>query len=129
MPGRILVAEDDPQMLLLIVEALRGEGHQVEHVSDGEQLLEELTRRPERLPFDLIVSDIRLPTLSGLQVVEALREAQRTIPIVLMTAFGDDETRAEAERLGVVLVDKPFALDDLSAPVARLATPPSAARA
>ena len=123
MPARIGVAEDDPEMLLVIVETLRADVHEVESVRDGRQLLTKLARRTERRPFDLIVSDIRMPTCSGLQIVEALRAAHRTIPVLLMTAFSDDETRAHAERLGVVLFDKPFALAELSAAIARLVPP------
>src|SRR3954470_15011744 len=121
MPARIFVAEDDPEMLRLIVEALRGDGHDVEHASDGGRLLVELARaRPEERAIDLVVSDIRMPTCTGMQILEALRAAHRKVPVILMTAFGDDDTRNRAERLGAVLFDKPFAVGDLRAAVATL---------
>jgi two-component system response regulator AtoC len=121
MPARIFVAEDDPEMLRLIVEALRGDGHDVEQVSDGGRLLVELARaRPEGRRIDLVVSDIRMPTCTGLQILEVLRAAHRKVPVILMTAFGDDDTRNRAERLGAVLFDKPFAVGDLRAAVTKL---------
>jgi DNA-binding response OmpR family regulator len=69
------------------------------------------TQRPWE-SFDLIVSDIRMPVCSGLRIVEALRRAGCT-PMILMTAFGDEQTRVQAADLRAVLFDKPFDLDDL----------------
>lgn len=118
--ARIVVAEDDPQMLLVIVETLRADGHAVDYVRDGERLLMKLARHTDPQPVDLIVSDIRMPRCTGLELVVALRARGLAIPVVLMTAFGDDETRSRAERLGVLLLDKPFTLAELSTAVARL---------
>jgi two-component system KDP operon response regulator KdpE len=121
-PPRILVAEDDPEMLRLIVEALREDGNEVHEARDGGRLLVELTHGDgcDYEHVDLIVSDIRMPVCSGLQIVEALRGAHCLVPIVLMTAFGDDQTRAHAESLGALLFDKPFAIDDLRTAVTNL---------
>jgi DNA-binding response OmpR family regulator len=54
-----------------------------------------------------------MPICTGLQILQALRDARRTVPVILMTAFGDDGTRDRAEDLGAIFFDKPFALDDL----------------
>jgi DNA-binding response OmpR family regulator len=54
-----------------------------------------------------------MPIASGLSVLESLRKANWRTPVILMTAFGDDATRARAEALGAVLFDKPFDVDDL----------------
>ena len=67
-----------------------------------------------------IVSDIRLPHCSGLSVLATVRRAQWALPVVLMTAFSDPETRRLVESLGAILFDKPFALDDLRTAVANL---------
>jgi DNA-binding response OmpR family regulator len=69
---------------------------------------------------DLIVSDIHMPTCSGLQILRGLRDAQWSVPVILMTAFGDDDTRAEAELLGAILFDKPFSIGDRRAALSRL---------
>ncbi len=121
-PPRILVAEDDPNMLQLLVEALREDGNEVFEARDGGRLLVQLTHGAgcDYEHVDLIISDIRMPISSGLQIVEALRAAHCAVPIVLMTAFGDEQTRTHAESLGAVLFDKPFALDDLRTAVVNL---------
>ena len=114
--ARIVVAEDDAEMRRLVVEALRKDGHEVIEAADGAHLLVEVVskaHRAESPPVDLIVSDIRMPAASGLDVVIALREAHCATKVILMTAFGDDDTRARAEALGARLFDKPFALKDL----------------
>ncbi|MEO8874788.1 MAG: response regulator [Polyangiaceae bacterium] len=115
--ARILVAEDDVEMRRLVIESLRADGHEAVDVTDGGQLLIQITNfyrlRPDPEPIDLVVTDIRMPVCSGLEIVEALRNAHWTTPIVIMTAFGDGETRTRAKDLGAVLLDKPFKMKTL----------------
>jgi DNA-binding response OmpR family regulator len=120
-PPRILVAEDDDSMRYLVVEALQKDGYDVQEASDG-RLLAALAREFENgaPSIDLLISDVRMPICSGLEVLAHLRAARCQIPIVLMTAFGDDWTRSEARRLGAVMIDKPFPLVELRAVVARM---------
>ncbi len=123
-PPRILVAEDNDEMRRLVVDALRGDGYDVIAVSDGGRLLVTLAHgfvadHAGGL-VDLLVSDIRMPSCSGLQILEQLRAAQWRIPVILMTAFGDSATRERARALGAVLFDKPFDLDDLRTAVSCL---------
>jgi DNA-binding response OmpR family regulator len=75
--------------------------------------------------FDLLVSDIRMPVCSGLQILESLRLARWPMPAILMTAFGDEQTRARAEGLGAVIFMKPFDMDDLRTAVLNLIAPAS----
>jgi DNA-binding response OmpR family regulator len=124
---RILVAEDDSEMRRLVADALRKDGYEIVEASDGGRLLVEVTslyQHPENQP-DLIVSDIQMPVCTGLQILEALRKAHWTMPVILMTAFGDDETRARADTLGAILFDKPFAIDDLRTAVLNVLPRPS----
>jgi len=113
--GRVLLAEDDPEMRQLMAWALRKDGYQVEEVGDGDELLRSLgtVGTEEGARPDVIVSDIRMPGCTGLEVLERLRREHQTLPVVLVTAFGDRETHSHAERLGAQLLDKPFSLDDL----------------
>jgi DNA-binding response OmpR family regulator len=114
-PPRILVAEDDTEMRRLVSDALRKDGYHVTEASDGGRLLVQVTSlypRPDA-ELDLLISDIRMPVVSGLAILESLRRAHWKVPVILMTAFGDDETRAQAVALGAILFDKPFAIDDL----------------
>jgi DNA-binding response OmpR family regulator len=110
--ARVAVAEDDPDMRGLVADALRRDGYRVVEIADGSRLRREVAELSNG-GVDLIVSDIRMPIVSGLEILRALREARSTIPVVLMTAFGDESTRREAVRLGAVVFSKPFKLDEL----------------
>jgi DNA-binding response OmpR family regulator len=118
----VLLAEDDAEVRRLLTQALRRDGYEVIAVPSGEDLLCVLCAFeqtvPPRDPPDLIVSDIRLPGLSGLDMLALLKQGERSPPVILITAFGDAETHAEAARLGAAFVfDKPFELRDLRAAV------------
>ena len=115
--GPVLLAEDDDAMRAMIASALRRDGYEVIEAANGLQLWELLETYvgdgPVRTPA-LVISDIRMPGASGLEVLAALRAHNPTTPVVLTTAFGDAETHAEGDRLGAQLVlDKPFDLADL----------------
>src|SRR5580700_7228475 len=123
-PPRILVAEDDAEMRRLVVETLRGEGYAVTEATDGGRLLVELARNIVRGEgadaLDLIVSDVRMPVCTGLQILEQLRVSRWATPMILMTAFGDASLRERARELDALLMDKPFAMSDLRIAVARV---------
>jgi DNA-binding response OmpR family regulator len=119
---RILLAEDDDDMRSLVAAALREDGHDVVEVGDGGRLLVCLARAygAETVGYDLLVSDVRMPVCTGLQILESLRLARWPTPVILMTAFGDEQTRAQAEGLGAVMFMKPFDMDDLRTAVLNL---------
>lgn len=123
-PVRVLLAEDDPETRSVVGEALRGDGYEVVEVVDGGRLLVDVSARLKAGSgadsLDLIVSDIRMPICSGLQILAALREAHWRTPVILMTAFSDAAIRRHAESLSAVLLDKPFDVDDLRTAVASL---------
>jgi CheY-like chemotaxis protein len=121
-PGRrILLAEDDTQFRSLLATALRRDGHQVVEASDGFELVHWLatgTRSGAPLPFDLVISDIRMPGWSGMEVLAAMKRLGRVPPFLLITAFGDDQVEREARDLGAIAtLSKPFDIDDLRAVV------------
>lgn len=109
---RVLLVEDDPEMRELMALALRGDGYEVREAADGLEALR-LLGAEENPGFDLVVSDVRMPGCSGLEMLQRLRGRPSQIPVVLVTAFGDRETHARARRLGAALLDKPFELNDL----------------
>lgn len=123
-PPRVLVAEDDEEMRRLVVEALRKDGYEVISVSDGGRLLVTLAHEfvdGEGVELaDIVVSDLRMPVCSGMEILEQVRAARWRTPVILMTAFGDAGTREHARTLGALLFDKPFDLDDLRTAVALL---------
>ena len=113
----MLLAEDDGEMRALIAEALTRDGYEVVEVADGEQLLDRIesaVRANRRHYFAVVISDIRMPRLSGMDVLAVLRCAYWRTPVILITAFGDAETHSEALELGAAATfDKPFDLDEL----------------
>ncbi len=122
--ARVLVAEDDPEMRRLVVEALRNDGHLVDEASDGGGLLgkiaEVFDRDPSLAVIDLIVTDVRMPACNGLELLERLYKARWRVPFILMTAFGDEDTRRRAEIAGATYFEKPLSLDALREAVGRL---------
>lgn len=118
----VLLADDDADMLEEVTRALRSRGCAVIAVASGELLIDYLGRCTNFggrfLVPDVIVSDIWMPGYSGLDLVQALQDAEYDIPIILMTAFGDERIHDEAKRLGAIAsFDKPFDADDLSTAV------------
>ena len=109
-PTSILVAEDDPTLRELLAMILREEGHTVMTVASADAMKLELDRCGAHRTFDVLVTDIRMPGTSGLDVVANLRAAGSTIPIIVMTAFPDDGVQERAVSLGALLVAKPFSL-------------------
>jgi DNA-binding response OmpR family regulator len=118
-PYRVLLAEDDYEMRVLLAMALRKAGYEVVECSDGMGLLTHLAAflLPDELarePVDLIISDIRMPGVTGMEVLEGKPEKQAFPPMILITAFGDAETHALADRFGAAAIfDKPFDMDVL----------------
>ena len=108
----------------VVADTLREDGYDVVELTDGGRLLVDIAAHmkdgAEGDAVDLIVSDIRMPICTGLQILELLRQAHWHTPVILMTAFGDGATRRRAAELMAVLFDKPFDLDDLRATVAGL---------
>jgi DNA-binding response OmpR family regulator len=103
---------------------LATDGYVVIEACDGQALLLAIENlRAGSVRPVMIVSDVRMPGYSGLDLLAILRCASWTLPVVLITAFGDEDTHAEALELGAVAVlDKPFDLDHLRA-VVRAAAP------
>ncbi len=109
----ILLAEDHEPLRDLLATILRLEGYEVTPVSSADQMQRELDRSNDSIAFDVIVTDMRMPGGSGLDVVSTLRASGSRIPVILMTAFPDDAVRERAASLGTIVVGKPFALDTI----------------
>jgi CheY-like chemotaxis protein len=114
----VIVAEDETDVRKMVAAALRSLGFEIIEARSGAELLDHLGDcllggDPAGRP-DIIISDIRMPGLTGMEILAGLRQAQWTTSIVLMTAYADLETREEARRLGVdAFFAKPFDIDDL----------------
>jgi DNA-binding response OmpR family regulator len=116
---RVLVAEDDAATRDLIAWSFRRDGYDVVEACDGVQLFEAIEAAVHAggkgpPPLSLVVSDVRMPGLTGLDVLWILRAGRWRVPVILTTAFSDAEMRAEARTLGAwAILDKPFEMEDL----------------
>jgi DNA-binding NtrC family response regulator len=110
------VVDDEKSMGEFLSILLRREGYQVEVVESAAAALASL----ERGVWDLVLSDIRLPDLSGVQVLERVRQTSPDTPVILLTAYASTETAIQAIKLGAFdYVLKPFDVDDLKLTVRR----------
>jgi DNA-binding response OmpR family regulator len=123
---RVLLVEDDDEMRRLLASVLRAQDYEVVEVGNGTEGVVSIYDAGREggghsEPLDLIVSDIRLPGWTGLELLEVTHRRRMAVPVLLITAFGAPETHAEAARLGAKgVLDKPFTLDDFRATVAAL---------
>lgn len=112
MPSRalVLIADDDEGMRSLLGASLRNRGLKVDECSDGHELLDRLKDLGKRRePPSLVVSDVRMPGVNGLDVVHWVGRWLPEVPVILITAFGDAQTHRRAKALGAMAVlDKPF---------------------
>lgn len=124
---RLLLAEDDFDMRTLLAWSFRRTGYEVVECPDGVRLLDFLFSSDPPVnsgDFDLIVSDIRMPGVTGLEVLEGTHELKGFPPMILITAFGDRETHEKARRLGAAaILDKPFEIEDLLARARAIVSP------
>ena len=110
LPGRIVVVDDDPTVADVVGRYLVRDGHTVECVHDGH---EALRRIAEQQP-DLVVLDLMLPGIDGLEVCRRLRE-RWPIPVVMLTALGDETDRLAGFEIGADdYVTKPFSPRELA---------------
>ena len=114
---RILLVDDERLLKTSLAAALRRDGYQVVVADDAEEALE--TTADEAV--DLLVTDVRMAGMSGLELLRTLRERQPALPAIVMTADGSVETAVEAMRLGAAdLLTKPFPVGELREVVARV---------
>jgi two-component system, NtrC family, response regulator PilR len=107
---RILIVDDEPSMREMLRIVLRRDGYDVVVAENGRQAIEHLQRQP----VDLLLSDIRMPDVSGVEVLRTAKDLNRDIVAFMMTAFASTDTAVEAMRLGAVdYFTKPFSMDEL----------------
>jgi DNA-binding response OmpR family regulator len=114
MKAHVLVAEDDAPTLALVATALERAGCTVTRVEDGDELLQALADGEQ---YDLLVTDISMPWMTGLQVAHSVRAAGLKTPVIVMTALPIDASRIEALGSHAVLLRKPFGTKELVAAV------------
>ena len=110
--ARVLVSDDDPDLLEVVANALTRLGGQVTRAANGAELVENLA---DKGPFDLVVTDVAMPWMTGVQAMHAARAAGLGTSVIVMTALRDDAIAAKVRALGgnAMLLRKPFHLDEL----------------
>jgi two-component system phosphate regulon response regulator PhoB len=119
MPARILIAEDEEALAILLRYNLEAEGYSVEHAARGD----EADLRLREMPPDLLLLDWMLPGLSGIEICRRLRarDATARLPVILITARGEESERVRGLQTGADdYVVKPFSLPELVARIRAL---------
>ena len=112
MKARILIVEDEEKLRRVLELQLRSAGYEVDLAGAAEDALKQIDRA------DLVITDLRLPGMSGLDLLSSIRRQNTRTPIIAMTAFGTVETAVEAMKMGAFdFLLKPFSLDHLTAVV------------
>nr|WP_245197684.1 response regulator [Jiella mangrovi] len=120
----MLIAEDDTSVRLLVERALRLEGHEVISVEDGELALEMLEEHDGA--FDLLLSDIRMPAMTGIELAHAAASRWPGLRIQLMTGYAEQKEAAEDLAAIIVgVIDKPFSLVDIRRHIGRVLASPT----
>jgi DNA-binding response OmpR family regulator len=126
---RVILAEDDSALRGELAAVLRRDGHEVVEVGDGVELVEHLVSawphepQPRGASFDIIVTDVWLRGMTGLDVLAFLHSAHDATPVILINIIpGDDAVRAEALELGAAAIfHAPLAIDRFRATIRRVA--------
>jgi DNA-binding NtrC family response regulator len=110
MEAKILIVEDDASTGRSLHKVLRDEGYSVDVIARGDEGLEAAKTRP----YDVVITDLKLPGLIGLELIRLLHAEKPKLPIILMTAHGTTETAIEATKFGACeYLMKPFEADEL----------------
>ena len=114
---KILVAEDEPIMLKTIALRLKKDGHDVLTTDNGREALNLIAAQAP----DLIITDIMMPYASGLEIVGTVKTLEKKIPVIVLSAMGQENVVLEAFNLGADdFIAKPFSPNELSMRVKRL---------
>lgn len=115
---RVLVVDDDPQVCKTVGIILKEHDYHVQSYSQPRQAVQAVRKNP----FDIALVDIKMPDMSGLEVVEKIKAEDPRIAVIVMTAYPDIQTAAETMRLGSRdYITKPFREEQLLAAVERIA--------
>jgi DNA-binding NtrC family response regulator len=113
----ILIVDDDQTMRLALSESLESCGYQIMAVENGTEALSLFRKRK----FDLVITDMRMPGMTGIEVLQGVKNMSPNVPVILITAYGTVNTAVEAMKEGAAeFIMKPFSLDDLEAVVKRV---------
>jgi DNA-binding NtrC family response regulator len=112
MMNRVLLVEDKESVALMLEEALRGDGFEVERAADGTEAIRRLRSGDV---YSVVLTDLKLPGADGIEVLREVKRVDAQCPVIVMTAFGTVEGAVEAMRIGAYdFIEKPIDLDRLT---------------
>jgi two-component system, NtrC family, response regulator AtoC len=110
--ARILVADDEPNLRRVLAAILRRDGHEVSQAADGAEALalaESQSQGGGATAFDVVITDLRMPTVDGMEVLRQITRNQPHVPVIMITAFGSVGQAVEAIKCGAFdYIEKPF---------------------
>ena len=110
MSARILVVDDEEIVIKSCLRILGGGDYQVEAVQDGREAL----RKVEETPYDVMILDIMMPNMGGLEVLRRVKETHPDVDVIMITGLSQVETVVQARKRGACdFISKPFEPDEL----------------
>ncbi|MHB8110153.1 MAG: sigma-54-dependent transcriptional regulator [Syntrophorhabdaceae bacterium] len=107
---RILVVDDNEELREILEEYLKGEGHNVEGAANGREALE----RHNKKAFDLVITDLNMPEISGMELIRTVRKNNADTEFVIITGYASMDSAVEAVRIGAFdYIVKPFRMEEL----------------
>ena len=111
--SRILIADDERHIRLALSLLLRQEGYLVEVAANGVEAFQKITCQ-HGFPFELLITDLQMPALDGLGLIDRLAQQQISIPVIVITGYGNGEVASNIRRRNcAAYVDKPFLPEDI----------------
>src|SRR5574337_532537 len=118
--GRVLVVDDEPDIRKVVRMTLQKAGYEVLEAENGEKAIETINAGENRLLLDIIICDIRMPKVNGIEAIAYFRQNYPRVPLIVLTGFPDTEMATSLLRQGVVdYLVKPVEREKLEASVAR----------
>jgi DNA-binding NtrC family response regulator len=116
MNARILIVDDEEIVIKSCLRILGGGDYHVEAAHDGREAL----RKVEENPYDVIILDVRMPSMGGLEVLRRVKEMHPDVDVIMLTGLSQAETVVQARKLGARdFISKPFEPDELKQVVQR----------
>jgi DNA-binding NtrC family response regulator len=113
----IFIVEDDRIIRVPLADELREAGHRVQEFIDSRQVLNAVQRRS----VDVVITDIKLPFMSGLKLLSQIKSVKPDVPVIVITAYGSESVESEAIKRGAYsFIEKPFELDEMTDLLERL---------
>lgn len=110
MTKKILIVDDEKNIRMMLNRCLKEEGYEIDIAVNGEEALGLIKEGS----YDLVLLDIKMPGLTGMQVLESMRESGFKVDVIMMTAYGTIERAVEAMKLGAIdFISKPFTPDEI----------------